>query len=135
MNPDDDAIRAVVRQWERAWNAGDMSSAATLFCDDADFVNVWGSHWHGRGQIEDEHVKRHRLQLKDSVFAPLEVGVQHIGVKMALVHVRWTIHGDHDLDGRPRDPRQGLFSWIMMRDGEGHWRIRAAHNTHVATAP
>jgi ketosteroid isomerase-like protein len=75
MNPDDDAaIRAAVRHWERAWNAGDMQEAMALFTDDADFVNVWGSHW------------------------------------------------------------QGLFSWVMLKDADGRWRIRAAHNTHVAKA-
>jgi len=131
---DDKAIREAVRQWELAWNAGDMSAAAALFCDDADFVNVLGSHWHGRDQIELEHAERHRRQLKDSVFTPLGVGIQYIDGTSALVHVRWSIRGDHDLDGTPRQPRQGLFSWVMLRDAQGHWRIRSAHNTHVTTA-
>ena len=73
---DDEAIRAAVRQWERAWNAGDMSAAVGLFSEDADFINVRGSHWHGRQQIESEHVQRHRLQLKDSVFSARDVRVQ-----------------------------------------------------------
>ncbi len=130
---DDEAIREAVRQWELAWNAGDMAAAARLFCDDADFVNVRGSHWHGRDQIELEHAKRHRRQLKDSVFAPLDIGIQYVGEEAALVHVRWAIRGDHDLDGTPRLPRQGLFSWFMLRDPEGRWLVRSAHNTHVTT--
>ena len=132
MNPGDiEEIHSAVQQWERAWNAGDMSGAAALFCDDADFVNVRGSHWHGRDQIVSEHTIRHGLQLKDSVFEPLHVGIQPITINTALVHVRWEIRDDRDLDGTPRAPRQGLFSWNMLHDGEGHWRIRAAHNFHV----
>ena len=130
---DDQAIRDAVREWERAWNAGDMGAAARLFCDNADFVNVRGSHWHGRDQIELEHARRHRQQLKDSIFTPLDIGIQYLGDTAALVHVRWEIRGDHDLDGTPRLPRQGLFSWLMWRDPDGRWRIRSAHNTHLTT--
>lgn len=136
MNPNDDAvIRAAVRHWERAWNAGDMQAAIALFADDADFVNVWGSHWQGRQQIESEHAKRHQAQLKNSVFSARDVQAQLIDAGLALVHVAWTIRGDHDRDGTPRKPRQGLFSWVMRKDAGGRWWIRAAHNTHVTMGP
>ncbi|MDM0113732.1 SgcJ/EcaC family oxidoreductase [Variovorax sp. J22R133] len=128
---DEQAIRELVRQWELAWNAGDMSAAARLFFEDADFVNVRGSHWHGRAQIEAEHVQRHLRQLKGSVFAPMEVGVQHISGDAALAHVRWHLHNDHELDGTPRQPRQGVFSWLVLREAPGRWCIRSAHNTNI----
>ena len=131
MNADEE-VREVVRGWQQAWNSGDMPAAGRLFCEDADFVNVRGTHWHTRAEIEREHARRHRQQLKDSVFTPLEVSQQRIGADMALVHIRWTITGDHDLDGASRAPRNGLMSWLMLRDVEGRWRIRSAHNTHIA---
>ena len=125
------AIRAAVDHWERAWNAGDMTAAIALFTDDADFINVWGSHWHGRTQIEAEHTQRHRSQLKGSVFSVREVKSQRIAANVALVHIAWTICGDHDLDGTPRAPRHGLFSWLMLKGALGRWSVRAAQNTHV----
>lgn len=131
---DEHAIRSTVREWERAWNSGDMASAAALFCDDADFVNVRGSHWHGGAQIESKHAELHELQLKGSVFAPVHVGVQQIGHDTALVHLHWSLRGDHDLDGSPRPPREGVFSWLMLRAGPAHWRIRSAHNTNITGA-
>ena len=137
MAPDADAaaIRQTVRLWERAWNAGDMAAAASLFCDDADFVNVLGSHWQGRAQIETEHASRHRLQLKDSVFTPSHVQVRLLRADVALAHVGWSIHGDRDLDGEPRPPRQGLFTWVMLKSPGGRWQVRAAHNVHTAPHP
>jgi len=132
MNTNDDAsIRELVRQWELAWNAGDMSAAARLFSEDADFVNVRGSHWQGRAEIEREHARRHQLQLKGSVFAPLDIGVQRIGEAVALAHVKWHLRNDHDLDGTLRQPRQGVFSWLIVREAAGRWRIRSAHNTNI----
>jgi uncharacterized protein (TIGR02246 family) len=134
MDPmDDEAIRAVVLQWEVAWNAGDMAAAAQLFCEDADFVNVAGSHWHGRGQIESEHIRHHQSILKGSVFSPLRVGVQAIGAETALVHIQRLLRGDHDADGTPRKPRHGVLSWLMLRGTDGRWRIRSAHNTNTVT--
>jgi uncharacterized protein (TIGR02246 family) len=132
---DHEAIRGTVRQWEQAWNAGDMSAAMELFSDDADFINVWGSHWHSRRRIESEHAQRHRLQLKDSVFSASEVKVQQIVAGVALVHFGWIIRGDRNLDGTARQPRRGLFTWVLLKDTGGRWWVRAAHNTHVATAP
>ena len=128
---DDEAIHTIVRQWATAWNCGNMAAAAELFCDDADFVNVAGSHWHGRQQIEAEHAQLHRSHLKGSVCSQLTVGVQHIAQNTALVHIRRLMTGDHNPDGTPRKPRQGVMSWVMLRDTAGRWLIRSAHNTDV----
>jgi uncharacterized protein (TIGR02246 family) len=130
----DEEIRDVVRQWERAWNAGDMTAAAALFSDDADFVNVAGSHWHGRERIETEHAALHQTNLKGSVFTPLDVGVQRIGPGVALVHIQRVLRGDRDRDGTPRQPRWGVLSWVLLRDVEGRWRIRSAQNTNTVVA-
>ena len=131
----DDRIEEIVQQWQQAWNAGDMRSTALLFCEDADFVNVRGSHWHTRGEIVAEHVKRHELQLKESVFTPLAIIPQRIATDIALLHIRWTITGEHNLDGTSRPPRAGLMSWLVLRDAEGRWRIRSSHNTHITASP
>ena len=110
-----------------------MSAAGRLFCEDADFVNVRGSHWHTRAEIESEHARRHQLQLNGSIFTPLELTHQRLAENIALVHIRWNIAGDHELDGTDRPPRDGLMSWLMLRDSDGQWRIRSAHNTNTAT--
>jgi uncharacterized protein (TIGR02246 family) len=130
-----DGIRQAVRDWQVAWNSGDMRAAARLFCEDADFVNVRGSHWHTRNQIEAEHARRHQLQLKGSVFTATEINEQRIAEGFALVHIRWSITGDHELDGTRRPPRSGVMSWLMLREAEGPWRIRSAHNTHINPPP
>ena len=131
----DDGLEELVRQWQQMWNAGDMRSAAQLFCEDADFVNVRGSHWHPRDEIVAEHVKRHELQLKDSIFTPLQITQQRIATDIALLHIRWKITGDHDLDGTSRRPRVGVLSWLVLRDAEDRWRIRSSHNTHITATP
>jgi uncharacterized protein (TIGR02246 family) len=135
VNPkDDEAIRNVVTQWQQCWNCGDMAAAAALFCEDADFVNVSGSHWHGRSQIESEHSSLHRSFLKGSVIAPLDVGVQIIGADAALVHVHWS-HQRRDPDGAAQPALQRMFSCLVLRDGQNRWLIKSAHNTNISATP
>jgi uncharacterized protein (TIGR02246 family) len=119
---DERMIQQVVERWREAWNDHDMSRMAALVSDDADFVNVWGMHWHGRAQIEHEHAERHRTQFKDSVWTTREVKLQFLRPDVALVHLHWQMTPQRD----------GLFTWVMVKEPAG-WRIRAAHNTNVGS--
>lgn len=95
-------IRDVARRWEEAWNSHDMAAMATLLAPDADFVNVSGRHWKGRQ----------------------EIGASTHSVKPDALHPR----------ARPRRvdafQRDGIFSWLMVRDAAA-WRIRSAPNTNM----
>jgi uncharacterized protein (TIGR02246 family) len=125
------SIRAIVTQWDSAWNSHDMKAMASLLTEDADFVNVAGLHWKGKSQIEAEHAERHRTNLKDSTSSTREVGIQLLAPRFAIVHIEWTISGDRDFDGTPREPREGIFTWLMVKQSN-QWLIRAAQ---TQTAP
>jgi len=131
QSQDEALIREVARRWEEAWNRHDMAAMSALVSDDADFVNVWGMHWRGRAQIEREHAERHRTQFATSVWRTRALRIQFLKPAVALVHLDWEMGGGRDPDGTPRPPRQGLFTWIMLKE-PGRWRIRAAHNTYLA---
>ena len=122
-------IRSLATRWETAWNTHDMQALANLFTHDADFVNVAGHHWKGRQTIEAEHVQR-LPQFKESVWTTTGVDIQYLQPDIALSHVQWAMHGDTDPDGAPRKPREGIFTWVVMRQ-RGHWLIRSAQNTNL----
>ena len=133
-NGEDEAkIRAIAANWQTAWNEHDMQALARLFTEDADFVNVGAKHWKGRKEIEEQHSAR-LGQFLESVFATKEVTVQFLKPDIALVHVEWSLAGDKDPDGTPRKPREGLFTWILVRQADG-WLIRAAQNTNLSSVP
>ena len=46
----------------------------------------------------------------------------------------WGLKGDKDPDGTPREPRAGLFTWLVVKDGR-NWLIRAAQNTNLSNLP
>lgn len=128
---DESAIRDLASRWQTAWNAHDMKAMATLLTTDADFVNVAGRHWKGKPQIELEHAERHQTNLKNSVWVTRNVSIRLLSPTLALAHVDWGITGDTDFDGTPREPREGIFSWLVVKQGD-QWLIRSAHNTNKA---
>jgi uncharacterized protein (TIGR02246 family) len=132
MSPTDDrAIQTLVQAWEKDWNAHDMTAMGKLITEDADFVNVAGLHWKGRQQIVQEHAERHRTNLKLSHWITHGVSIQPLSSTIALVHITWGMTGDTDFDGTPREPRDGIFSWIVEKH-DNHWLIRAVQNTNVS---
>jgi uncharacterized protein (TIGR02246 family) len=121
-------------QWAEAWNRHDMSMMAELLTEEADFVNVLGNHGTGRADIAHEHATWHQRQFTESVWTTRSVHVQALQPDLALVHVAWAIRGDRAPDGTTRQPRQGIFTWVMPRHRET-WDLRAAHNTDTMHVP
>ncbi len=126
---DEAAIRTLATRWEQAWNQHDMKQLFGLVTEDADFVNVGARHWKGRQQIEAEHTSR-LSQFRESTWTSTAVTVQFLESDVALVHVDWILKGDKDPDGTPRQPRGGVFTWVVVKRS-GEWLIRAAQNTNL----
>jgi uncharacterized protein (TIGR02246 family) len=125
---DQQLIRGLATQFERAWNSHDMSLLGAITTEDVDFVNVAGLHWKGRAEVVKEHAERHKVRFKNSVWTTESVTVQSLAPNLALVHVHWHTRGDLDFDLKPWPPRTGIFSWVVVKD-EGSWKIRAVQNT------
>jgi uncharacterized protein (TIGR02246 family) len=134
QSPEDEGqIRTIATSWQTAWNAHDMKALFALVTADADFVNVGGKHWKGREQIEAEHTLR-LVQFQESTWTTKGVTVQFLKPDIALAHVDWGIVGDKDPDGSLRKPREGVFTWILTKQGR-RWQIRAAQNTNISNLP
>src|SRR5918993_5392058 len=65
---DEQLVRGLATQFERAWNSHDMNLLGAMTTDDVDFVNVAGLHWKGRAEVVQEHAKRHEVRFRNSVW-------------------------------------------------------------------
>lgn len=133
--PVEAAAHAIAAEWEAAWNAHDMARLAALFTDDADLVTVAATRIRGRAEVERTHTAMHQTQFQASVWTNTGVELQALGPGLALVHMTWAVRGDFDPDGTPRAPRHGLFTWLLMAQPGGNWKIRAAQNTNGVGPP
>lgn len=132
-----EAVKRLAAAWESAWNRHDMGALASLVAEDIDFVAVGGEWLKGSAQFTEHHAARHRMQFAESVWTTRGVHVKPRGPRMAVAHVEWALKGDRDPDGTPRQPRQGIFTWLVERRA-GRWLITAAQDTSLqqpAAAP
>lgn len=114
-----------------AWNARDPDALASLFDEDAEFVNVVGLWWHDREAIRKAHAYGLTRIFSDSTLRVGIVRVKPLSDTIAVVHARMHLEGQTPVEhvGRPR-PRTNIFSFVVHRTSEG-WRCASAHNTDV----
>jgi uncharacterized protein (TIGR02246 family) len=127
---DSDAIKNVETQFEAAWNRHDIKALGALLTEDVDFITVAGQWLRDRAEFETFHADLHKMVFKDSVLAIKDTQVRFLKSDVAVVHVRWSMRGDRNSDGTPREPREGMFTQVMIKQN-GQWRITAAQNTNI----
>src|SRR5262249_34544575 len=109
------AVSGVIDAWAEAWNAHDMEQARALVAADVDFVTVAGLWLKGVEEFLAHHRAIHRMQMRESEWTNLQRELRFIREDLCLVHIEWTIAGDRDPDGTPRERRCGLFTWLTER--------------------
>jgi uncharacterized protein (TIGR02246 family) len=114
-----------------AWNQHDMRAFASLFHDDAAFVNVAGAYMRGHEEIERIHAGVHAGPFRNSTLTARPEDARSLGSDVVVTHVRSELHGD---DRFPGQVRQTLMTLVIERRG-AQWKIVAAHNTNVLAAP
>jgi uncharacterized protein (TIGR02246 family) len=130
---DDDGVRAVVAQFQDAWNRHDMDAFAALFAENADFVNVRGTRWIGREAIKNGHVVGHSTVFKNSVLTITETNVRFLAPEAAVARSVWKLTGHTSRDGQPAPERTGILTSVLERR-DGHWEIVVAQNTDIVPA-
>jgi len=128
--PAEVAIAALVQAWSDAWNTHEMTRAANLVMAEVEFVTIGGRWLRGRDEFLAYHRQIHVMQMRDSRWTNRAWTVRLIRDGLMLVHLEWSIRGDRDPDGTSRNPREGLFTWLVGQES-GAWRIAVAHNTNL----
>lgn len=116
----------------RAWNNRDADALASLFDEDAEFVNVTGLCWHNREAIRKAHAFGLEGLSGNSTLATGETKVKLLSPDVAVVHAHMTLSGDAPAgDDTEPSARTTIVSFVVHRVGT-RWLCAAAHNTHVS---
>lgn len=128
---DQEAIKGIALKWQDSWNRHDMKALTALVAEDVDFITVAGNWRKNQKEFEEHHAnRRHEMQYKESVWTTNNMEVKFIRPDVAVAHVEWGIKGDKDPDGTPRQPRQGISTWVVEKR-KGTWLIIATQNTNL----
>jgi uncharacterized protein (TIGR02246 family) len=118
---------AVLEHLESAWNEADGTAFGAAFLNDAEFVDIRGSHHRGRSAIGHGH-----QAIFDSIYAGstvhYQLDVAHLISPGCILAVATAT-----LDA-PTGPLQGVnhsrLTVIIAEQGEG-WAVAGLHNTLV----
>jgi len=128
---DQEALMSIAQKWQDAWNQHDMKALAALVAENVDFITVGGTWLKSQKNFEEHHAIRHQMQFKESIWITKNAKVKFVKPDVAVVHVNWGMRGDKDPDGTTRQPRDGIFTW-MLEKKKGRWLIIASQNTNIS---
>ncbi|MDR9415991.1 MAG: SgcJ/EcaC family oxidoreductase [Gracilimonas sp.] len=121
----------IPKLFKEAWMNRDADMLASLFTEDAEFVNVVGLWWHTREDIRQAHAYGFERIFGDSDLAVREVKVKMLSDEIATVHARMRLKSQTK-KGAIDVPsiRQNIFSFVVQKFGK-NWKCVSAHNTDI----
>ena len=129
-------IDGVIASSAELWNRHDAAGYASLWLEDASFVNVVGMHRDGRRELLAEVEYLHADRFKNTSIAILRRAARFLSPGVATVNVWWEMRGDPGFPGHPVENgiRRGIFTHAMVRTPQG-WRFAASQNTDCLPIP
>ena len=125
---DEQAIRAVVREYGAAWNRHDMTTLAELFTDDAHWVNIVGMHWPGKSAVVTGHEAFHRTFFQTTDIELANVEIRAIAPDVAAAVVLLKVGPFTPPDGVRRPASDDRFAEAMAPTAWPHWQSACARS-------
>lgn len=126
-----DQPESVPAVFVEAWNQRDPDKLASVFEEDAEFVNVTGLWWHNREAIRKAHAYGLERIFNRSELKLVATRVKWLSDTIAVVHAKMTLTGQTPAAEVERpQARQNIFSFVVRHTPRG-WRCASAHNTDV----
>jgi uncharacterized protein (TIGR02246 family) len=136
---DEAAIRQLVAAQAEAWNRHDAAAWSKDFAPDADFINIVGTVFQGRAEIEKRHAGIFASIFKESRTQVTVRQLVFLGPEVAVVDTDHEVTGHSGLPpGVQNTDEAGTLRTRMkyvMKKSAGKWQIVAGQNTDVKPAP
>ncbi len=137
-NPEETTLRQLIAAQTEAWNRHDAAQWSKDFAPDADFVNIAGTVFQGRAEIEKRHAGIFASIFKNSRTQVTVRRLVFLGPDIAVVDTDHEVTGHEGLPPGVQNTEDGVLRTRMryvMRKAEGKWLIAAGQNTDVKPAP
>jgi uncharacterized protein (TIGR02246 family) len=120
----------MVMGFEKAWNTHDMKLLATLFREDAEFINVVGMHWRGRDAVVKAHAIFHEIMFQDCRLKTDAIALRRLGADCAIAVVTYTQDAFTTPGGQVMPKTQTKLSYVFAKAG-GEWKIAHGQNVRI----
>lgn len=116
----------------KAWNLKDAKMLASIFDEDAEFINVTGLWWHDRDAIFKAHDYGLKVIFKDSELSLRMIKVKYLSDSIAVVNARIHLEGQTDIEGKKAQARNTIFTFVVHKKNGNNWSCASAQNTDIA---
>lgn len=122
---------SIPKIFTEAWNNKDAQKIASLFDQEAEFVNVTGLWWHNREDIEKAHAYGLGTIFKHSTLSLVRTKVNYLADHIAVVLAKMKLSGQTPIGdvSRPGE-RRNIFTFVVHKTGE-KWVCASAQNTDI----
>ncbi len=126
-----DAPESIATVFVEAWARRDAGKLASLFDEDAEFVNVTGLWWHDREAIRKAHAYGFEHIFATSTLSLVQVKVKSLSKDIAIVHAKVRLEGQTAMPvGTQPATRNTILSFVVHRRAEV-WSCASAQNTDI----
>ncbi len=134
---DEAAIRELVAAQAEAWNRSDAAAWSKDFVPDAEFINIAGTVFKGRAEIETRHAFVFGTLFKGSRTEVTVTRVVFLGGDVAVTDMEHVVTGYAGLPPGVQPTEAGVLKtrmrYVMKKNGK-RWEIFAGQNTDVKPA-
>ncbi|MDY7231607.1 SgcJ/EcaC family oxidoreductase [Hyalangium sp. s54d21] len=139
QSQDEATLRQMVATQTEAWNRQDAAEWSKDFSPDADFVNIVGTVFQGRAEIEKRHAGIFASIFKGSRSKVTVRRLVFLGPDVAVVDTEHEVTGHSGLPpGVQNTEEPGVLrtrmKYVMKKSG-GKWQITSGQNTDVKPPP
>ena len=125
---DRNAIDKIIEHFTHAWNDCEGKGSGDFYAQDADFVNIFGTAFSGRQEIEIRHVKIHETFLKGSIFEVIDTKIREAKPEVAIAQVYWKVT---NIQKPGAETMKGIFTHTFIKS-DSIWEIASTQNTLIA---
>ena len=126
-----DHAESIPKVFIEAWNRRDAKKIASLFDEDAEFINVTGLWWHSRNAIERAHAYGLSTIFNNSILSLITCRVKFLAENIAVVNAKIKLSGQTSIGSiASPEERKTIFTFVVHKKGE-QWSCASAQNTDV----
>ena len=126
-----DQAESIPKIFIEAWNRRDAKKIASLFEQDAEFINVTGLWWHNRKAVEKAHAYGLSTIFNKSNLSLLTSRVKFLSENIAVVIAKMKLSGQTPIASiASPGERRTIFTFVIHKTGE-EWFCASAQNTDI----
>jgi len=132
------AIRRIVAEQARAWNAGDGAGYARDVAPDVSFTNLFGMVMYGKPAFEKRHSEILATFYKGTTKKHELRRIRFVTPDVAIVDIDNEVHGVKSMPAGIVVPADGIIRTQLMEvfaRRDGRWLVEAYHNVDLKAQP